>query len=404
MINSLDRYIWREMMPTMVEATMLCTFVFLLQVLFKLTRQLVESWASLTQGAALLASMLPMIGPISIPVAFLLSTLLIYGRLAEEGEITAMMAGGISLGRIIRPAVTLGAVLTGVLLYWSHVVAPMAAQYTTSVVAGILERTMSAGIEPGRFHEIGQRHMLVAAQIGIRDRTMKNVQIHELAEDENYVGFIVGASQAIFEMDVNKARMTLDMRDGWLHVPESTDPNENPKHEYEDMLARFSRMRWQLDVGKLVRDRIETHFAGSDFAGFLPAVLDELHEKAVVDRDRYFAETEGKKLSREEQRKKRRMAAVVWDIEIEQANRIAMPFAVMLLAGVAAPLGVLTRRGRKGTCVGLTILVVLVYYLLRAMGNAFAETGDMPAMVAVWLPNAATLAVAAICYRKALKV
>ncbi len=378
---------------------MLCTFVFLLQLLFKLTRQLVESWATLGQGMALLASMLPTIGTISIPVAFLLSTLLIYGRLSEEREITAMLAGGIPLIRIIRPALVLGAFLTGILLYWSHIVAPMAVQYTTSVVASILEHTISAGIQPGSFQEIGKGHMLVAARID--GGTMENIQIHELAEDDNYVGFIVCANRAEFEMDVAKACMTLDMHDGWLHIPESIDPNENPAHEYEDMLARFTRMRWQLDVGDLVRDKIET---GSDYASLLPGRLSKMHQLAVEERDRYFEQTEGKELNRQQERSRRQKVNKVWDIEIEQANRIAMPFSVILLAGVAAPLGVLTRRGRKGTCIGLTILVVLVYYLLQAMGSALAETGDVPASIAVWLPNVVTLAVSILCYQKASKV
>lgn len=413
MIRLIDRYIWREMMPTMAEAAMLCTFVFFLRELFERTRHLVESWATFLQGITLFASALPLIGLTSIPVACLLATLLVYGRLSEENEITAMMAGGISLFQIIRPALLLGAILTGVLLYWSHVVTPLSMQYATSVAAKILEKSISGGMQAGHFQDIGNQHVLVAGEIDREAMAMRNVQLFEMQENGNSIYSMVISPSAQFRMNAEKQTLQLTMEGGVWHIIESSvggpTPNENAEHEYQDITMRFSQMQFTLDMGSALSDKLNK--SSSSVAYMLPrqleASLQEKREKlveynAILDGIR--KQRKDGQLKKHEEKSQKKLRQTIVDFEIERAQRVALPFSVLVMAAVAAPLGILTRRGRKGTCVALTILVVLGYYFVLSMGKALTESGYVPASIALWLPNILSLVAAGFSYRKAEKI
>ncbi|MDP8237303.1 MAG: LptF/LptG family permease, partial [Candidatus Erginobacter occultus] len=53
----------------------------------------------------------------AIPMAILTSTILVFGRLSADNEITGMRACGIGLKRIIEPVILLGFLLTLLCLY-----------------------------------------------------------------------------------------------------------------------------------------------------------------------------------------------------------------------------------------------------------------------------------------------
>ena len=53
----------------------------------------------------------------SIPISALFSTLLIFGRLSSDSEISAMKSSGLSLWQIASPIVLISVVLAGICLY-----------------------------------------------------------------------------------------------------------------------------------------------------------------------------------------------------------------------------------------------------------------------------------------------
>ncbi len=399
-------------MPTLTEASMLCTFIFLLQILFEFTRQLVENWSTFVQGAPLFMAIIPNIGVLSIPVSFVMATLLVYGRLAEEREITAMMAGGITLGRIIAPALILGGFLTLILLYWTHVVAPMSVKYSSSVVAKVLEQTISAGIKPGQFQKIGGGYALMTKEVDRDAKLMKRVQIFELPKDRNYIGFVIAAPDASFNMDRAQSRLVLDMENGFWHMYESTlrglhpnqcvkDPNaprgknDTYNYQFEDMVAKFSTMHWSLNVSGIVDDVFK---GTSDFADMLPWELaksrkEQVHQIQELSSHPNRTNEQNKILKNMERRLK--------EFDIERASRISLPFSVIAMAAVAAPLGIMTRKGKKGAIVLFTLLVVFSYYALLMVGQALAKNGSLPPMISLWIPNLAAFATAFFFYKRA---
>jgi lipopolysaccharide export system permease protein len=74
-------------------------------------------------------------------------------------------------------------------------------------------------------------------------------------------------------------------------------------------------------------------------------------------------------------------------MRIELQNRFAIPFAALVFAVVAVPLGMQNRRSGKSAGFSTSIAVLLAYYVLLSLLRTLAERGNIPPALAVWLPN-----------------
>jgi len=83
----------------------------------------------------------------------------------------------------------------------------------------------------------------------------------------------------------------------------------------------------------------------------------------------------------------RRSGENVARYSVELQSKIAFPLSAMLFSLLAVPLGL--RPHRSGTSIGfgLTIVVLLVYYLMISVTLTLGQGGRLHPIAAAWLPN-----------------
>ncbi len=72
-------------------------------------------------------------------------------------------------------------------------------------------------------------------------------------------------------------------------------------------------------------------------------------------------------------------------VEIEK--KYSIPFACIIFVLLGVPLGLSTRKGSAGVALGVSLLVILLYYLFLIAGEQLADRRMMPAFLSMWLPN-----------------
>jgi LPS export ABC transporter permease LptG len=89
------------------------------------------------------------------------------------------------------------------------------------------------------------------------------------------------------------------------------------------------------------------------------------------------------------------------DIEVERRHaavelnkRLAIPFACVVFAFLALPLGVGSRSGGRGRGFVVSVGVVLVYYMVASQGEMMAMEGRVPPWLGIWLPNIVLMVIA----------
>jgi lipopolysaccharide export system permease protein len=73
--------------------------------------------------------------------------------------------------------------------------------------------------------------------------------------------------------------------------------------------------------------------------------------------------------------------------DMEKHNRIASPFATLVMTLIGVSLSSRKIRGGIGMHLGLGILLTFTYILLLRVTTVFATVGDMPPLLAAWIPN-----------------
>ncbi len=108
-------------------------------------------------------------------------------------------------------------------------------------------------------------------------------------------------------------------------------------------------------------------------------------------------------LSKYIERQKNRGVGNIKDFEIEYAKRISFPFASFILTIIGVSLSSKKIKGGMGINLGLGLLLSCIYILFFSISSTFAINGSLSPTLSVWLPNITFGIIAVILYRRAPK-
>ena len=104
MIKTLDKYVFRELLTPFMYSLLVLTMIFLVNFIIRAMDRILGKGLSIWVILEYIILNLAWILALAIPLSVLVAVLLAYGRLATDHEVTAMRSGGISLPRIMAPA------------------------------------------------------------------------------------------------------------------------------------------------------------------------------------------------------------------------------------------------------------------------------------------------------------
>lgn len=89
--------------------------------------------------------------------------------------------------------------------------------------------------------------------------------------------------------------------------------------------------------------------------------------------------------------------------EVEKYRRTSYPFATFILTIIGVSISSKKVRGGIGLQLGAGILLSFTYIMFMQVSTTFATNGNLPALIAVWIPNILYAAIAVYMLRKAPK-
>ena len=101
-------------------------FILVMQGLWRYVDDIVGKGLEISVMAELLFYVALQAVPMALPLAILLASLMTFGNLGENYELTAMKASGISLFRIMKPLIIVTVIVCGVAFWFSNNVLPVA--------------------------------------------------------------------------------------------------------------------------------------------------------------------------------------------------------------------------------------------------------------------------------------
>jgi len=238
-VRILSRYLLRQHVAPLVFALGALTSFLLIQQVAKQLGNLVGKGLPAGIIIQVFALSIPFIVATTLPMAVLVAVLYAFTHLAADNEITAMKAGGVSVGRLLAPVLG-GATFVAILaLLWNDQVLPRANHSLRILLMDIQRKKPSFALKEQIINEVvAGTFFLRAARIDPATDNLKDVTIYDLQDAERRR--IISADSGHMGYSRGGQDLYLTLRDGDIRQVDRTDPTHFNRTFYRANVIRVA--------------------------------------------------------------------------------------------------------------------------------------------------------------------
>jgi lipopolysaccharide export system permease protein len=373
-IAIMDRYIAIELVaPFLLSVGIFSALGVAIGYLSDLTNKVIELNLPVAQAAKVLLLKIPEFIAYALPISMLLATLMTYGRLTKDSEIIAFKSCGISLYRLIVPAIALSLIVTGITFVFNELVVPTANYQATAILVKYLQEEHTYWLRKDIFYSDFDR---VTLPNGEKIQRLKNLFYAEKFDGKKmrsltilqWLGRDLNRIIVSDSASWNTQQQTWDFFDGTIYniLTKTTYEPQNPTIDDRILLRKnnstIAFKHQQISLSKVPLD--------------LAIQSRDPYEMNIAQAKEYL-----KLLKLTGDRQKMRLFTV------RMQQKIAFPFICLVFAAIGSALGLRPQSVSRATVFGLCVGIVFLYYLLGFAIGSFGTIGIFPPILAAWLPN-----------------
>lgn len=351
MTRILDRYVYKEMGPPLLIGVGVFTFFLVIDRIYQLTELVITKSVPFALVLPLLIYMLPGFLALTLPMALLVTVLLVCGRLAGDLEVAALKASGVSPLRLFRPFLAVGIIITLLISWLTLVVGPWASGAFQRQIFRIFQTRATSGLKERTFSASFSQFVIYVDEVSASQVRLKGLLVSDERNPEQ--SRIIVAREGRLLTDEATRRITLRFLDGSISESDVAD-------QRRFRLTYFSLYDMTMPVDSP-----------------LSAAAREAKPEKQLGLRELIAEAESL----------RRAGQIVTPYYVELHKRFALPVAALVFTFVAFPLGIRSMRSGRAVALSLSFSVVVAYYILYSTMEEIALRGRVPAGVALWVPN-----------------
>jgi lipopolysaccharide export LptBFGC system permease protein LptF len=449
MTNTLQKYLLNELLRTFIPA-LLC-FEFLMLLGFSI--QLLHKGLDVPSLAYVIPFLAIYALPHALPSSLLTATVMTYGRLSADNEITAIRSAGIHLHKIITPIVIAGIFFSLLTLYLNAEVLPKSyfkvRKFQEKAVKQVLAKHFITANKKIDFHP----YQIYISNV--EDGIYKNIAVFEFAED--YIVSILLAEEG--EIAINDAGnlALLTLRRGEFIKPSTKNSTDIPKMgSFEEatfdiplrqkvrntalkyatltnLIVRRGEVDNELKISKTLfedpektikitmreipsinekKKEVEKKLGDARIRDKKRKIL--IAERSIgeeskkIEKATVIIEENGplkKQLEKEHLTLSKRIEGarkqkLKRELSLNIHKRLSPPFSCLTFILIGIPLGIMTRSSSMLVSLGISfILILFFYYPLVATGLILAENITFPIIPSLWGANAFIIIVGLVLFR-----
>ena len=431
-MNTLNKYLFKQsLIPFLLSVAVITTVLFLQFLIRAVDRFLGKGLDALTIFEYLYLNLAWIIA-LSVPMSLLISSVMTFGRMSQQNEITALKSAGVNLYNIIKPAILFGSLVGIGLCLFNNFILPEMNYNARLLARDIYKKKPELSIEPGYFVDMIPQYTMIVREMDGKD--FKDVKI--FSKNQKSEQTTIYANQGSLSSDGNM--ITIDLMDGEIHEIDLSDYDYYRKIEFKthqimismdelmlnrttesnrtDREMRIPQMIDEIERNKIlisqIYERIEnvkkeigiTNLSANTLESIQEEV-EKLKEKQIevssseneLNDDSIISNLENKQYILSLTNNARQFKNEFTLIEnyektnnkfkVEIHKKFTLALACVLFTMVGAPLGILVRNGGMTIASGLSIAFFLVYYILLIWGEQLADRNLLNPGLGSWLPN-----------------
>ncbi|MCM1076374.1 MAG: LptF/LptG family permease [Bacteroides sp.] len=452
-IKRMDIFILQSFVPLFMMTFCICLFIVLMQFLWRYIDELVGKGLGVDViGELFFYAALTMI-PMALPLAILLASLMTFGNLGEQFELTAMKASGISLLRTMAPLIVLMVCIATGAFFFQNDVLPVAQTKMWTLLYSMRQKSPELEIPEGVFYDQIPGYNLFVQQKDRETGVLYEVMIYDVSKGfENSSIILADSGKMSITPDKTHLFLRLWSGESFENLKDAGAGNmKNVPYRRESFDVKEIMLKFDSNFNRMDEQGMRNQYVGKNMAE-LQATIDSvgarvdslgatygtsLREYPYLGFHAYRSEKNDSgeivkvrredvkllnqvnvdsmlrgsssgvrlgylnqglaKAQRMRQEYEYRSLSMADDFKtmrrhaIELQKKFTLSFACIIFFFIGAPLGAIIRKGGLGTPLVISVFLFIFYYIIDNMGYKLARDGKWEVWEGMWLSAAVLL-------------
>ena len=325
------------------------TMILYLDKFLFLAEMIVNRGVSFIEMVMMMVYISPAFFAITIPMAVLMASVVTFNQFSANNEWVAMKSCNWSFIELMKPVLFFSLFayfLANVVMFWAL---PWGNQSYKVLVYDIIKNRANIDIQPNVFNR-DFKNLILLVKEHHQNSQLKGVFIADTTNPETPQ--IITSEEGVIFPNPETLKIQLKLNNGTIHEL------SNERGNYQTL--NFDR----YDINLSLPD------------------TERLEKKALIG-NKELSYSKIKEKIKDMKAKGHSTAGP----EVELSKKFSIPFTCLLFAILGAPLGIKSSRSGKSGSFGVTVAVIMVYYIGLILTQNLGRIGRIHAYTSVWIPN-----------------
>ncbi len=250
MIKKIDWFVLTSFIPPFVVAFMIAGFVLLMQTLWLYIDDIAGKGLGFFLVMELLGYKIVGLVPLAMPIAVLISSVMVMGNMAERYELSSFKSAGVPLFRVMRSLIVFGVFAAWVSYFCSDYVIPKANLKFGSRMYDITKQKPALRLDAGVFNYDFQGYAIHIGEKGADGRSIKDVLIYDHSLQSKGQFSQISAKEGEMYPSEDGQFFIMRLRDGYQYMETRPRAAVGPERDYPFVRTSFDQWTKIFDLSE----------------------------------------------------------------------------------------------------------------------------------------------------------
>lgn len=341
-------YVFKEIVEILLLSLTVLTFIMVIGRIGQITDLIINKGVEIKDIVLLIVYSSPPYLTFTLPMSFLLSTIVVLGRLSTENEILAIKAHGINLKSLYIPVAILGIAITLFGILNTLLLLPNSGDLFRKTLINIVKKGITIEDREGIFNDTIPGIVIYVDKVDNDNKRLRGILVSDDRDKE--IKQTITAKRGIINFDPVTMDLNFILEDGNIHRW------ERKKDVYRNLY--FKEYLFSINLEKNIPQNVPLRKRPHEMD--IKDLKKAMINKSALDR---------------------------YELTLEIYKKFSIPLSCISFIFLAVPLGIRRRIEGKLSGIAYSLLLFILYYVLMAFTENIGKNIQIPAILTSLSPN-----------------
>lgn len=351
-----------------------------------------------------------------VPMAVLVATLMAFGGMSQNNEITVMKSSGVSLYKMMLGPVICSLLLAYGLIVFNNDVLPDANHAAKNLMQDISSKKPTLSLVPGVFSQEVANYAILVRDIDQNSNKLFQVTIYDYTNPQKIN--VVTAKKGIIYFSADQTKLLMDLENGEIHESDVSETTMYRKLIFNNHRISMNASQFSFQQSGFGGQRSDRELSANDMLSIVDSLKDlkenyDVSFKKIVNTffigDSFVVASTNKSsaatnknfiynsLIEKVRSTKNSVLSAQLRVDdyqkeinkfmVEVHKKYSIPVACLIFILLGSPLGVIARKGGFGIAASISLFFFLLYWASLIGGEKLADRAIISPWLGMWTAN-----------------